>query len=80
MTGAELLRAYLEDDSQGKRGPTWLAPRLACSPDAIWHWISGRRSPELRLALALEQVTGGAVPAASWVPAPVDGGDPAVAT
>ena len=67
MTGRDLLRLYLDDDEQGKRGPTWLAEKLGCTPDAIWAYLAGRRKPELRIALALEELTGGAVPASAWV-------------
>jgi plasmid maintenance system antidote protein VapI len=33
----------------------------------VCRWVTGQRTPTLRMALAIEKATSGAVPASSWV-------------
>jgi transcriptional regulator with XRE-family HTH domain len=49
--------------------PRQVARRLGVSRPAVQRWLQGVRLPGLRAALALERLTGGAVPARSWLAA-----------
>jgi transcriptional regulator with XRE-family HTH domain len=57
------LRRYLarHDETQ-----TDLARQLNVWPSTISSWLSGRRSPSRDLAVALEKLTNGEVPADGW--------------
>jgi len=44
-----------------------LADRLGISQAFLSQLLNGRRTPSLELAVRIERLTGGAVPAASWV-------------
>lgn len=41
-----------------------IAKRIACNPGALWYWMKGTRTPQLRAALAIEKLTG--IPVAAW--------------
>lgn len=58
-----LLANYLADHGLTQRA---FAKLIDAPPPQISMWLSGRRRPGLDYALAIEQVTGGEVPAASW--------------
>jgi len=62
--GAALLRAWL--DGQGLSQAD-LARRCGVGEASVCRWLRGTRRPGLDLAIAVEQLTDGAVPAASWV-------------
>lgn len=61
------LGAYL---SAHKMTCTDFARRIGVKDSTVWRWVFGqdkqRRSPSLRLALAIERATDGAVPVGSW--------------
>lgn len=44
-----------------------LAAELHTSVPSICDWENGKKNPSLRFALAIEKLTGGTVPAISWV-------------
>jgi DNA-binding transcriptional regulator YdaS (Cro superfamily) len=58
-----LLANYLADHGLTQRA---FAKLIDAPPPQISMWLSGRRRPGLDYALAIEQVTEGAVPAKSW--------------
>lgn len=64
MTGRKLLRRYLKDE---KKRSADLVRELPVDDGLFSRWLSGTRTPSLRYALRIEQVTGGKVPAATWV-------------
>lgn len=49
-----------------KLGATEAARLVGVARQTIYAWIEGRKKPSLGVALKLEQVSGGAVPVASW--------------
>jgi transcriptional regulator with XRE-family HTH domain len=57
------LRKYLQSTGLTQSA---LAFQLAVWPSTISSWLSGRRTPSRALALELEKVTGGQVPASCW--------------
>lgn len=64
--GATLLRRYLRSK---KLWPAQMARDLGVSRSLITTWLRrvGARMPSLEHACRLERLTGGAVPACSWV-------------
>lgn len=42
------------------------ARRLGVTDSAVWRWAHGERTPGGKMAYAIEEVTGGKVPARSW--------------
>jgi transcriptional regulator with XRE-family HTH domain len=54
----------------GKSRSHW-AERLGVSRSYLSDLLNGNRTPSLELAARIERMTGGEVPAVSWVPAPV---------
>jgi transcriptional regulator with XRE-family HTH domain len=63
----QALAKYLEAE---KLSCTAFADRLGVKDSTVWRWRYGkgqqRRSPSLALALRIETLTGGRVPASSW--------------
>jgi transcriptional regulator with XRE-family HTH domain len=63
----QALAKYLEAE---KLSCTAFADRLGVKDSTVWRWRFGkgqqRRSPSLALALRIETLTGGRVPASSW--------------
>lgn len=57
------LKTYME---RNHLGVTEFARLVGCVPSAVSMWRLGHRIPDLRSAFAIERVTKGAVPAASW--------------
>jgi DNA-binding transcriptional regulator YdaS (Cro superfamily) len=47
-------------------GPSAVAKRLGVSVESIQKWASGERRPRPEQALAIEQLTGGAIPKERW--------------
>lgn len=58
----EKLRSYLE-----RHKGSWLADAAGISPSYLSDIKSGRRAPSLQVAFAIEDATGGDVPARAWV-------------
>lgn len=65
VTGKKLLSSYL---SRCELSYAAFARLVGADRARIQRCAKGDRSPGLPLALAIEQATGGAVPASSWVP------------
>lgn len=62
--GRDLLGAFIKERDLSLSG---FAAQVETHSAHLGRLISGERSPGLELALAIEKVTGGAVPASSWV-------------
>ena len=60
--GARLLADWIGDRSQRE-----VAELLGVTPAVLSRWLSGQREPGTRDLFMVEDVTGGAVPARSWV-------------
>jgi len=58
------LRSYLRSRDEK---PSAFAVRAEINESTLFHILSGRRSPGLEKALAIERATGGKVPASAWV-------------
>ncbi|WP_084295522.1 helix-turn-helix domain-containing protein [Cereibacter johrii] len=65
------LSQYLTDNRTTQRD---FAARLGTSASYLSEIAGGRKTPSLELAFAIERLTAGAVPAASWLAA-CDGAD-----
>lgn len=52
----------------GGRSPAWLAEQLDVSVAAVYDWMNHRRSPELRSALLIENLSGGVITPRMLVP------------
>lgn len=63
-TGRERLGAYLKEKNLSLVD---FAPKVKTHAAHLGRLLSGERSPGLGLAFDIEQATGGAVPASSWV-------------
>lgn len=63
MSASEALAAWIEKTGMPK---TELAAELSVTPSLITHYTSGRRRPSRVLALAIEKISNGAVPAGLW--------------
>lgn len=63
MNGPALLSAYLKSKSLSRAE---FAGLVGADRQRVWRWVRGDRGPGLDFALAIESVTDGAVPAASW--------------
>lgn len=48
------------------RQQQWLAAKINVHPTLVSKWVCGDRLPNLAYAVALEEVTGGAVPIEAW--------------
>lgn len=70
------LRVHLE---QSRTPQSQLAAALGISRGYMSELVGGTKTPSLELAFAIEEATGGAVPARSWLPdaAPADAGEAA---
>lgn len=64
MNAASSLRAYQKTNRLTQRA---LAEHLQVSEAQISLWLSGKRGPSLATAVQVEERTGGAVPATSWL-------------
>lgn len=64
MDGPELLARHLKAKNQTQSA---FAEANGLSSPLVSMWLSRKRRPGLRSAVALEEATGGAVPAASWL-------------
>ena len=64
MNGLSLLKKY-QRETQSTQAQ--LAERFSVSSVLVHYWLTGQRKPGLRTALAIEQATGGAIPAACWL-------------
>lgn len=64
MDGPALLAKHLKTTGQK---PSAFAEAHHLSSPLLSMWLSRKRRPGLRSAFALEEATGGAVPAASWL-------------
>lgn len=53
--------------SSGQNRATW-ADRLGVSRSYLSDILNGNKTPSLDLAVRIERLTGGAVPASSWIP------------
>lgn len=53
--------------SSGQNRATW-ADRLEISRSYLSDILNGNKTPSLDLAVRIERLTGGAVPASSWIP------------
>lgn len=62
-----LLRSHIDDSGSPAR--EW-AQAFGISEPHLSRILSGQKLPSLRLAVAIERKTSGAVPASSWVPEP----------
>lgn len=61
--GANLLRAWLRDNGKSQ---AWFAAEVGVTDSAVSRLLSGENAPSTTLALAVECLTGGRVPRASW--------------
>jgi DNA-binding transcriptional regulator YdaS (Cro superfamily) len=61
------LSSYLTENKIKQRE---FAVQIAVHPSIVSRLTAGQMSPSLELAFAIERETRGAVPAASWLPAP----------
>ena len=60
--GSALLLAWIGERQQGG-----VADLLGVLPSHLNHWLRRRRNPGLMHAVAIEDLTEGAVPVRSWV-------------
>jgi DNA-binding XRE family transcriptional regulator len=58
------LNQYLHD---ARISPATLAEKVGATRQRIWELSKGKGLPRVDLAFAIEDATGGAVPARSWV-------------
>lgn len=63
MTHPEKLQQWLDEH---QRTQVWLAEQLGTRQAAVSRWLTCGRKPNLRNAIAIEQLTGGQVPANGW--------------
>lgn len=63
MSASEKLAAWIEASGTPKNK---LAAELSVTPSLITHYTSGRRRPSRVLAIAIEKITKGEVPASLW--------------
>lgn len=63
MSASETLAAWLERTGMPKMK---LAAELEVTPSLITHYTSGRRKPSRVLAIAIEKISNGEVPASLW--------------
>jgi hypothetical protein len=61
--GSAYLGAWLDESG---RKAVWVADRLGVDPSLVSHWLAGRRSPSTEQAAALQALSSGLVPEASW--------------
>lgn len=61
--GRELYIKWLEDT--GRKG-VWVAQKVGTSEARASTWRSGQTRPSIEMAVALEQLSDGAVPASAW--------------
>jgi hypothetical protein len=71
MLGPQLLTRYL---ARSKVSYPAFAQMVGADRARIHRCARGERNPSLPLALEIERVTGGKVPASSWPKRPVRGG------
>lgn len=64
MRGAALLRDWLASQRMTVAG---FARVLGVTDESLHHYFAGRRVPNLKSALAIQDATGGSVPASSWL-------------
>ena len=69
-----LLQTYADAFAGRQRD---LANALGISQPHLSLLMAGKKRPSLELAIRIERVTGGAVPATSWVGTHINGGDAA---
>jgi lambda repressor-like predicted transcriptional regulator len=60
----EKLKAYIAKEGISARA---FAQRVGLSPSGLHGLMHKRNAPSLQVAFAIEDVTGGAVPARSWI-------------
>jgi predicted transcriptional regulator len=69
--GGELLSAWRERHEVSQTDLAMairaIAPHTKADASTICHYERGRRLPRLAIAVAIERVTGGEVPCASWL-------------
>lgn len=63
VPAVDLLRRWLDLEGLSQRA---LAERLGCSESLLWAWMSGRRRPSLDYAAAIDRISLGRVPMATW--------------
>jgi hypothetical protein len=68
MLGPKLLSRYL---ARSKLSYPAFAEKVGADRARIHRCARGERNPSLSLAVAIEEATGGAVPASSWPKRPV---------
>ncbi|WYK04454.1 helix-turn-helix transcriptional regulator [Cereibacter sphaeroides f. sp. denitrificans] len=67
------LSQFLTDHSITQRD---FAARIGTSASYLSEIVSGRKTPGLELAFTIERVTGGNVPASSWLPGAASAAEP----
>lgn len=57
------LKAWLDD---GGRKVSWLAQKVRANRSTVHQWLNGKQKPNPNYRVAIEEITGGEVPASEW--------------
>ena len=63
QTGGKMLEAWRVKEGRYK---SWLASKIGVDMSTLSRWVSGETLPQRTARLAIESVTGGAVPVSAW--------------